>query len=85
MTKKYQDYQTKVSRLQQEINRLIRIDEEYEMSKTGKKKDETYNSYSDDDNFNVANADGQKKKKGKYTYSNAFDYGERTSMAFDSQ
>jgi len=55
------------------------------MSKTGKKKDETYNSYSDDDNFNVANADGQKKKKGKYTYSNAFDYGERTSMAFDSQ
>lgn len=56
------------------------------MSKTGKKKDDTYNSYSDDDNFNLAShADAQKKKQGKYTYNNAFDYEERTSMAFDSQ
>lgn len=52
------------------------------MSKTGKKKDNAYNSYSDDDNFNVSAPD-PKQKKGKYTYNNAFDYEERTSMAFD--
>ena len=48
------------------------------MCKTGKKHDEnnnTYNSYSDDDNFNVANhANNKNKNKDGYTYNNAFDY-----------
>ena len=57
------------------------------MCKTGKKHDADYNSYSDDDNFNLnnqANDDQKKKQGGKYTYSNAFDYEDRTSMAFES-